>query len=123
MTSTKATARPATPRHSNEPQTLTPESAASINDAELAFSTQRLLPAWESIPDEFKRGNIYTTLAEAIMFNSPFPQARMELKEGYTADVINRVVRAHLQSFAPKHEHKIAGVGYLISLMATVTPE
>ena len=40
--------------------TLTPEQVESITGPERAFSTERLLPAWEDIPEEFKRGNVYT---------------------------------------------------------------
>lgn len=32
-----------------------------------------------------------------------------------SATALNQAVRANLTSYGPKHEHKIAGVGYLIS--------
>lgn len=99
---------------------LTVEQIASVTDAELAFSTDKLLPEWEQIPDEFKRGNVYTKLVEALMFNRPLPNTQMVLNEGVTSENLNRCVRAHLQSFGPKHEHKIAGVGYMISLACTI---
>jgi len=99
---------------------LTPESAASITDVEMAFSTERLLPSMEDIPDEFKRGNAYTELASAIFYGNPLPDLELEIQPGYTPEMLNRVVRSHLQSWAPKHEHKIAGVGYLISQMAAL---
>lgn len=99
---------------------LTPEQAASITDVEMAFSTDRLLPPWDEIPNEFRRGNQYTRLAEAIFYGTAMPDNDIALKPGFTADALNRTVRAHLTSFGPKHEHKIAGVGYLISLAATL---
>lgn len=102
---------------------LTPEQMASITEPERVFATERLLPAWEDIPVEFKRGNIYTELASAIFYSLPMPACTLEMKEGFEANHLNVCVRAHLKSFLPKHEHKIAGVGYMISLACTAEPE
>lgn len=97
------------------PYAVTPEDMASISDVELAFSTERLLPAWGDIPAEFRKGNLYTKLAEAIFFGLDLPECEIEMKEGFEPQILNRAVRAHLQSFGPRHEHKIAGVGYMIA--------
>jgi len=43
------------------------------------------------------------------------------MKEGFTPEMLNRAVRSHLQSYGPKHEHKIAGVGYMMSRACTLT--
>lgn len=102
--------------------TLTPRQLASISDVELAFSTERLLPSWEDIPEDFKKGNDYTVLAEAIMYGWPLPDLVMQMKEGFEPSDLNRAARAHLQSFGPKHQHKIAGVGYMIACTCTLSP-
>ena len=99
---------------------VTPEDIASISDAELAFSTERLLPAWDDIPTEFRVGNLYVKLAEAIFYGLELPACEIEIKEGFDPQALNRAVRAHLQSFGPKHEHKIAGVGYMIAQAAVL---
>lgn len=99
---------------------MTPEQMASISDAEMAFSTERLLPAWEDIPEDFRRGNAYTALASAIFNNRELPDCEIEMKAGFEPQALNRAVRAHLQSFGPKHEHKIAGVGYMIAQAAVL---
>jgi len=106
------------------PYTLTPADLASITDPERAFSTMRLLPAWSDISDEFKSGNIYTELAEAIPYGRPLPDGEIKFLPGFeeSADALNTCVRAHLQSFGPKHEHKIAGVGYMISKACIMRP-
>lgn len=96
------------------------EDMASISDVELAFSTERLLPAWEDIPVEFQRGNRYTELAEAMFCGRALPSCEIEMKDGFDPQALNRAVRAHLQSFGPKHEHKIAGVGYMIAQAAVL---
>lgn len=100
--------------------TITPQELSSITDAELAFSTDKLLPAWKDIPEEFKTGNIYTKIADAIFFGFELPDCDMEFLDGFDPESLNRAVRAHLQSFGPKHEHKIAGVGYMMSMVAKI---
>jgi hypothetical protein len=108
------------------PYTITRTDLASITDVEMAFSADRLLPEWDDIPEEFKRGNIYTRIADALFDNSEPPEGEMTFLEGFhdeeAAVDLNRCVRAHLQSYRPKHEHKIAGVGYMISQVCKVEP-
>ncbi len=101
---------------------LTPEQIGSITDPEIAFSTHRLLPPWEDVPNEYWQGNIYTEVASAIFYGQELPHCSIELNDGVKAEELNRCIRAHLQSFWPKHEHKIAGVGYMISRACTITP-
>ena len=66
--------------------------------------------------------NLYTQLAEALFDRHPLPPALIEFRHGFDSQQLRRIVLSHLRSFAAKHEHKIAGVGYLISQMATLTP-
>lgn len=101
---------------------LTAEQIGSITDLELAFATDRLLPAWEVIPEDFKDGNQYSKLASAIFYNDDLPDSTIELNEGVTPEMLDRCIRAHLRSFSPGHSHKIAGVGYMIACASTVTP-
>lgn len=97
--------------------TLTPADLSTITQPEMAFGTMRLLPPWEEIPDEFKRGNQYTRLASALFLGSAIPEGECHFLPGFeeSAPALNQAVRAHLTSYGPKHQHKIAGVGYLIS--------
>lgn len=92
----------------------------SVTDLEAAFSTERLLPPFEVIPIDFRNGNIYTKLAEAIFYGTTLPVGEIAMKPGVTPEKLSKAVRAHLQSFGPKHEHKIAGVGLLISQFAVL---
>ncbi len=101
---------------------LTPEQIASITKPEMAFSTQRLLPAWEDIPEEFKSGNIYTNLASAIFYGTEMPECTVALNDGIEPKALNECIRAHLKSFGPQHEHKIAGVGYMIACACKLIP-
>ena len=83
-----------------------------------------MLPPWEEIPEEYKRGNVYTELVSAIFYGQELPKANMTFLDGFQDDgapqALNRVVRAHLTSWSPKHEHKIAGVGFLISKVCSL---
>lgn len=101
--------------------TLSIEQMASITDPEVVFSTVRLLPAWELIPDEFKQGNIYTRLASSIFYGDELPDSTLDLNEGVEPEMLNRCIRAHLMSFGPEHSHKIAGVGYMIACAGTLS--
>lgn len=104
---------------------LTREQLGSITDIELAFSADRLLPDWEDVPQDFRNGNVYTKLAEAIFFAKPLPDGEVLIREGFRDETalgdLQRCVRAHLASWGPKHEHKIAGVGFLIAQVCEIT--
>ena len=101
--------------------TLTPEQLESITPAEMAFSTTRLLPELKDIPKEFLTGNVYTRLVNALFYGRPLPEGDIEMREGFSSEALNRAVRAHLQSWSPKHEHKMAGVAYMVSCACTLT--
>ncbi|WP_213664188.1 hypothetical protein [Stutzerimonas stutzeri] len=103
--------------------TLTAEQVCSVTDVEQAFGTMRLLPDWDDIPKDFKEGNCYTATVEAIFCGTELPKGTIELIDNVSPAALNKCVRAHLQSFGPKHEHKIAGVAYLMSCSSTFDPE
>lgn len=104
--------------------TLTREDLNTITDVEMAFGTVKLLPTYEEVPEAFKSGNSYTKLMDRICSDQPLPGGEIEFRPGFqdpeAPALLNRVVRAHLRSFQPKHQHKIAGLGYLVSLVCEV---
>lgn len=103
--------------------TISPKDVSSITDLDMAFGTTRHLPAMESIPSEFKSGrNIYIETVEAIFAGTAMPNGEMTIVEGVDPHGLNRFIRAHLSSWEPKHEHKIAGVAYLLSQLCTIVP-
>lgn len=103
---------------------LTRESLNTITDVEIAFGTTKLLPSYDAVPEEFKRGNDYTKLLEHLFFGPSVPKGEIVFRDGFkdveAPALLHRVVMAHLRSFEPKHEHKIAGLGYLISQVCEV---
>lgn len=98
---------------------ITLKDIKSITDAELAFSTTRFLPEMEDIPAEFLRGNKYTNLIECLFYGTDLPSGEMMFHFDIEPNELNKFIRAHLKSFEPKHEHKIAGVGFLLSQLCT----
>lgn len=72
------------------------------------------LPKMADIPDEFKKmGNKYNNLVSIWFYQglSAMPQA----KPGIDGKKAMKACNVIMRSWAPKHEHKIAGVAYLMS--------
>ena len=82
-----------------------------------------LLPERTDIPAEFKsHHNPYAQLATKWFFSGI---TAIAFHEHIDANTAGRHLQACLGSFEPKHQHKIAGVAYLMSLWGAreVTPE
>lgn len=97
---------------------ISPDDLNQITDVEMAFGTTKFLPNPEDIPEAFYEGNLYTQVVDALFFNKEVPDGPIALKDGVEPNMLYRCVSAHLRSWAPKHEDKIAGIGYMISLLA-----
>lgn len=100
---------------------IDPTSLPAIRDAEATFGTTRLLPPAEEIPEAFWRGNVYSRAAGCGFQGTAAPQAEVQLREGLSVPDFLRLIDAHLRSFEPGHAHMIAGVGYLMSMLCTLT--
>jgi hypothetical protein len=89
-----------------------------VSNADLVFGPQnigKILPAWSELPEEYRkgwsRGYGGCKLASELFCNG----GRLpEPKEGVDAKRASRAIQACLMSFDPSHEHKIAGVGFLL---------
>jgi hypothetical protein len=96
----------------------------TITDADLVRSTMKLLPEWADIPAEFRNGNVYTRMAEARLLDYPMPDLSISFLPGFDDEAackaIDRCIVAHLKAFTPRHEHRIAGVGYMLSKVCTI---
>lgn len=113
---------------------LTLEDMQSITDQEFHQGTTRLLPALEDIPAEFLDDsyknpwysrNPYNRLAEALYYGDPEPEFDVSVNDGWpedetTIEALHRTIMAHVNSFDPPLHQKIAGVGYMISLVLTL---
>ena len=101
------------------------ENIRDISDAEIAFGTTKCMPEINEIPKAFFEGNIYTVLVEAIFYGRPIPSYQFEVNPSFDDDTIldemPRFVKAHLVSWSCSHEHKIAGIAFLISQVMEIS--
>lgn len=98
-----------------------PFKPVKVSDVTLAFPAKvvgTLLPDWDDIPEDFQRYD-YTPWHRLVgkwfalgLKDNEIP----EVKEEFDAEEVWRHLGACMRSFEPKHEHKEAGVAYLMSL-------
>jgi len=88
-----------------------------ITDIKMAFPSNVIgeyLPQKEEIPRDFwEYSNKYNRLAANLFFKGGDPG---KFKKGINRGLAIRHLQTCLSSFEPEHEHKQAGVGYLLSL-------
>jgi hypothetical protein len=78
------------------------------------YDINRYLPRYNEIPNKFKEYN-HKSIALDIFYNGR-KLTTVIPREGIDKEDAIRQIKAILSSFDPKHERKIAGVDYLISL-------
>lgn len=81
-----------------------------------------LLPRWTEIPADFRAYPAKSPFVEYVegWFYKGADPTRLKTKEGIDRQAAFRHCRAIMGSYQPKHEHKIAGVAYLLSLWFTL---
>ena len=93
-----------------------------VSDVQLAFpaNVDEYIPLMEDIPEKFKNdtgdASKWIRLV-ALLFYGDSRNAEIYLtpKEGIDPQKAARHIKCVLGSFAPKHEHKMAGGSYLFS--------
>lgn len=88
------------------------------NDLDMVFgpmSFKGFLPPYEEIPLEFRRGHTDWNRLFSDWFFFGLASLDMEPKEGIDVKKAMRHIKTIMGSFEPKHEHKEAGVAYLLS--------
>jgi len=87
----------------------------SILDLAFGANLDRLLPHFQDIPDEFKDYlNPWNILVSEWFYNG-LDTELIESKEGIDQNQSLLHIKTIMDSFSPKHEHKIAGCAYLMS--------
>jgi hypothetical protein len=86
-----------------------------ISQLDVGFGTTKGLPAYASIPDEFKRGKTKWNKLFSDWFFSGLTSFSVAPADGVDKDKALKHIRALMASFEPSHEHKEAGVAYLMS--------
>ena len=92
-------------------------SIPEVTDLDLAFPVDVPLPSWDIIPKDFKRcSNEFAEVASTLFFKGGNPSDfGLRPKQGVDNTKALRAIRCCLGSFEPKHEHKKAGVAYMLS--------
>lgn len=94
----------------------------TISEVDLAFPAKVvgvLLPRMQDIPEEFKKVPSHNKWIQAfnhLFFKGAKEGMTLVGKKGIDAEKAYRHITACMRSFEPKHEHKEAGVAYLMSL-------
>jgi hypothetical protein len=90
-----------------------------VNDIDMVFGggCSKLLPEMDEIPDEFTRhkGTKWNVIV-CDWFFAGLKGHKYKMKDGVDADMAWRHLSTIMRSFEPAHEHKEAGVAYLMSL-------
>lgn len=88
-----------------------------LDAIDVVFGVRPPLPAWDDIPGEFKCSrNEYARVASSLFFNGGrLSDFGLTIKDELDDGDVMRALRACLGSFDPKHEHKEAGVAYMLS--------
>jgi hypothetical protein len=87
-----------------------------ISDLDVAFGTVKGLPDMKRIPAEFQRfgGTKWNNLFSDWFFGG-LKSLRLAPNDGVDKSAALKHIRALMASFEPAHEHKEAGVAYLMS--------
>lgn len=88
-----------------------------VNNLDIAFGGKmnELLPPYEEIPDEYKDGHTKWNKLFNDWFFGGLTELNLTPKEGVVRNKALSHIRAIMVSFEPQHEHKEAGVAYLMS--------
>lgn len=89
-----------------------------ISDLDLAFPTSAPLPDWNDIPEEFRQhnGTRFNKIASLIFFKGGrLVDYGLSPKSGIDPRRAFRAIQCCLGSFEPSHEHKEAGVAFMLS--------
>lgn len=92
-----------------------------VSDAQLAFpaTIDEYLPPWDDIPEEYRdmnSTNKWRKLFSLVFYGDKrVKDVWMRPKEGVDPALAGRHLRCVMGSFDPKHQHKVAGVSYLMS--------
>ena len=85
-------------------------------DVVFPVSVSGMMPPYESVPQEFKRGTTKWNTLFSEWFYAGLKSLVLTPKPGIDRGEALGVIKAVMGSFEPKHEHKEAAVAYLLSL-------
>lgn len=88
-----------------------------VTKLDLAFGgpIRELMPSYAELPEDFRRERDQFSELVSKWFFSGLDVKKITPKDGIDRDAALRHCGAIMCSFEPKHEHKIAGVAWLMS--------
>lgn len=91
-----------------------------VSDVQMAFPANlgELLPPYDEDLQKWERSakaKPFLDFANTWFSRGLGPDTTMVLKDGIDGALVLRHLKTIMGSFEPKHEHKIAGVGWLLS--------
>jgi len=93
------------------------DTPVEVSDVDLAFGAGvigKFMPEWPEIPKRLKSRTNANGIVSTWFFNGLDPKTVFHTKEGIDFKMAIRQIRACMRSFDPKHEHKEAGVAFLL---------
>lgn len=90
----------------------------AVTDDEILDGSMRYLPVFKELPEEFqvRPYNEWFIIASSLFYDGgKLTDYGLVIKSGVDGMQANRLIQSHLRSWKPQHEHKMAGVGYLLS--------
>lgn len=104
--------------------TLTAADLKTVTDVEVAFGTTKLLPEREQIPD-YPNRKVFEDYVAALFYGHSLPSVQLCMGADFEGEgeALNKALRAHLASWEPKHERKMEGVAYMLSLATFIHEE
>jgi hypothetical protein len=92
-----------------------------VNDVTFAFpaNVDEYLPKMEDIPQEYCSRNSkskWVPLFNILFYGGETDKMWITSKEGIDAGKAGRHIMCIMKSYQPKHEHKLAGVLYLMDM-------
>ena len=88
-----------------------------VSEMDMVFgcSAMELMPGYDEIPEEFKRGDTKWNKLVTEWFSYGLKKLKITPKDGVDKDKALRHLKTILGSREPKHEHKEAGAAFLMS--------
>ena len=87
----------------------------SALDVVFGCKASDLMPSYEAVPDKFKNGNTKWNKLFSDWFFSGLKKLELIPKENVDKNKALLHIRAIMGSFEPQHEHKEAGIAFLLS--------
>lgn len=85
---------------------------------------ERLLPPWDEIPDDFKNVRNPWLRFVSLWFRKGWPEEpKLYEHPNVPGEMAFRHAHTIMKSFEPSHEHKVAGVAWLLSRWFFMDPK